>query len=299
MKKIYISGAGGMLGEAFKKIFSDSYELRCTDIDLNSDWLSYCDIRNENDYSADVFKFQPDYLFHLGAITDLEYCEIHPDNAYHTNTLSVEFACRIANRLKIPLLYISTAGIFDGKKDVYDDWDDAHPIGVYARSKYLGELVVKEQLKNYLICRAGWMMGGGPSKDKKFINKIIRQIQAGTKELNVVNDKLGTPTYTIDFARNVKLLLDRKESGLYNMVCEGVTSRIDVLTELLSILECQNKIAVNQVQSDYFLKEYFAPRPDSERLINYKLNLKKLNIMRPWQISLKEYLTEYFHDLKL
>ena len=114
-KKIYIAGAGGMLGEAFYQVFRDDYELKCTDIDVKDEWISYLDFRNYQTYAKDVLDFQPDYLFHLGAFTDLEFCEQHPDETYTTNTLSVENAVYIAHKLNIPLLYISTAGIYDGK----------------------------------------------------------------------------------------------------------------------------------------------------------------------------------------
>ena len=90
MKKIYIAGAGGMLGDAFYKIFKNNYDLKCTDIDVNSDWLSFLDFRDRDSYERDVIDFSPDYLFHLGAYTNLEFCELNPDKAYITNTLSVE-----------------------------------------------------------------------------------------------------------------------------------------------------------------------------------------------------------------
>lgn len=293
-KRIYISGCGGMLGESFYKVFGKDYILKCTDIDVNENWLFSCDIRNYEQYFTDVNEFRPDYLFHLGAYTDLEFCEQNQDDAYKTNTTSVEYACKIASALDIPLLYISTAGIFDGNKEMYDDWAQPNPLGVYARTKYLAEIIVQEQMKNYLICRAGWMMGGGPKKDKKFINKIIRKIRNGEKELFVVNDKLGTPTYTLDFADNVKLLIEKNEFGLYNMVCEGLTSRKEVLTELLKIMGYENQIKVTEVTSNYFSKEYFALRPYSERLINSKLNSKGLNVMRNWKSALQEYIKNYF-----
>ena len=209
-QKIYIAGCGGMLGEAFYKVFGQDYEIKCTDIDVNSKWLSYLDFRELDSYKRDVESFQPDYLFHLGAYTDLEYCELNSNDTYLTNTTSVENAVYIANNMDIPLLYISTAGIFDGAKDVYDDWDLPNPLGHYARSKYAGEVFVVQNIVNHLVCRAGWMMGGGPEKDKKFIQKIMAQLKQGKKELFVVNDKLGTPTYTHDFAQNVKMLLEKK-----------------------------------------------------------------------------------------
>ena len=291
MKRIYIAGCGGMLGDAFYKVFGADYELKCTDIDVNERWLSYLDIRDHESYRKDVMEFRPDYLFHLGAYTDLEYCEVHSVDTYATNTLSVENAAYIANELNVPLLYISTAGIFDGKKDVYDDWDQPNPLGHYARSKYVGEVFVKENVRRHLICRAGWMMGGGPRKDKKFIQKIMKQIKEGRTEIFVVNDKFGTPTYTHDFARNVKLLLQKEYWGLYNMVCGGETSRLEVLQELISLLGMQEDVRITEVSSDYFKHEYFAERPPSERLINQKLNLRGLNVMRHWKEGLREYLS--------
>lgn len=295
-KKIYIAGAGGMLGEAFYRVFKDEFEIKCTDKDVNAEWLSFLDFRDFEKYKKDVFDFKPDYLFHLGAYTDLEFCEQHADDTYATNTLAVENAVYFANELNIPLLYISTAGIFDGAKDVYDDWDLPNPLGVYARSKYMGERFVCENAKRFLICRAGWMMGGGFQKDKKFINKLIKQLVAGKKELFIVNDKDGTPTFTVDFAKNVKLLLQKEYWGLYNLVCKGQTSRLEVAEELLNLLGMHHVVKLTEVSSDYFAKEYFAERPPCERLTNRKLELRGINIMRDWKVALKDYLDIYYTD---
>jgi len=291
-----MAGCGGMLGEAFYIQFKKEFELKCTDKDVNADWLSFLDFRHFEEYRNDVIDFNPDYLFHIGAYTDLEFCENNIDDTYATNTISVENAVKIANELEIPLLYISTAGIFDGKLNSYDDWALPNPLGHYARSKYAGELFVKENVCKHLICRAGWMMGGGPQKDKKFIQKLMKQIKSGKRELFVVNDKDGTPTYTHDFAKNVKLLLEKEFWGLYNMVCGGQTSRLEVAKELISLLKKNNTIKITEVDSDYFSKEYFAERPPNERLVNKKLNLRGINIMRDWKIALKEYLDNYYLD---
>jgi dTDP-4-dehydrorhamnose reductase len=295
-KRIYIAGCGGMLGEAFHKHFSRSYLLRCTDIDVNEPWLRLLDFRDFHSYRNDVLDFRPDYLFHLGAYTDLEFCELHPEETYLTNTLSVENAVHIANELGIPLLYIGTAGIFDGKKIVYDDWDLPNPLGHYARSKYAGEIFVRENVRQHLVCRAGWMMGGGPRKDKKFVQKILKQLKEGKREISVVNDKLGTPTYTHDFAANVAILLEKKMWGLYNMVCEGATSRLEVAQEILALMGLRDKVKVQEVSSDYFREEYFAERPASERLINRKLNLRHLGQMRDWKTALADYLHDYYSE---
>ena len=285
-----------MLGEAFYKQFKEDFDLKCSDIDLNESWLSYLDFRDFEAYRKDVIDFQPDWLFHLGAYTSLEYCELHPEDTYETNTTSVEHAVKIANELSIPVLYISTAGIFEGNKGLYDESDIPNPIGHYAKSKYLGEKYVLAHSNSYLICRAGWMMGGGPSKDKKFIQKIMKQIKDGKKELFIVNDKLGTPTYTHDFANNVKLLIQEGQRGLFNMVCGGLTGRLQVAEELLKILQMGDAVRITEVSSDFFAKEYFAARPVSERLINKRLNDIDLNIMRDWKVALYEYIRNYYDD---
>ena len=280
-KKIFMAGVGGMLGEAFYYEFLNGYNLYCTDKDVNEKWLNYLDFCEKEKYKSEVLKFNPDYLFHIGAFTDLEYCEKNKDETIETNKNSVISAVEICNELKIPLLYISTAGIFDGQKEQYDETDTPNPIGVYVSSKYEAEKYVIKNCEKYIICRAGWMMGGGPKKNKKIIQKIMKQIKDGKKELFIVNDKFGTPTYTYDFAKNTKKLVETKSYGLFNMVCEGNTSRLEVAKEILKIFDLEKKILIKEVGSDFFSKKFFALRPNSENLINGALNKKGLNFMRP------------------
>jgi dTDP-4-dehydrorhamnose reductase len=287
-----------MLGEGVYHQLKNRCKVFATDKDVNEPWLDLLDFRDLDGYRKDVEAWRPDYLFHLGAHTDLEYCEQHVDDTYLTNTTSVENAVWIANRLDIPLLYISTAGIVDGSKDSFDDWDLPNPLGHYARSKYAGELYVTQNARRHLVCRAGWMMGGGPRKDKKFVQKIMKQIKSGETELNVVRDKLGTPTYTMDFAANVKALVEAEYWGLYNMVCEGVTSRLEVAHELVDAIGMKDRVRINEVDSDFFKAEFFAPRPDSERLLNRKLTLRNMNRMRDWRVALRDYVgSAYSHYL--
>jgi dTDP-4-dehydrorhamnose reductase len=297
--RVYLAGVGGMLGEALHNVLAEKHELMCTDLDVNEPWLERCDFRNFAEYEMQVSAFEPDILMHIGAHTDLEYCETHPDDAYRTNTLSVEHAATLAQVHGIPLVYISTAGIFDGEKELYDDWDQPRPLGVYARAKYMGEIVVQTRVTKHYIFRAGWMMGGGPRKDKKFINKLMRQLAKGVTELNVVNDKLGTPTYTVDFARNLAAMIETPYYGLYNMVCGGETGRLEVAQKLIRLLKLQDKIQVKSVTSGHFAQEYFAPRPACERLTNYKLKLRNMDQMRDWRAALHDYVRDYFsHYIK-
>jgi dTDP-4-dehydrorhamnose reductase len=295
--KILITGCGGMLGDAFFNYYKSRVNLMATDIDLNESWLKYMDVRDFSKYRKCAIDFKPDIIIHLAAFTDLEYCEKNIEETYRTNTLAVENAVCVAKEINATLVYISTAGIFDGQKKCYDDWDLPNPLNVYGRSKYYGEVFVEKNMEKYFIVRAGWMMGGGEKKDKKFVNKIMKQIISGKTELSVVNDKLGTPTYTFDFAKNVFELIKTEFYGVYNMVCGGNCSRYDVAVEIVNILNRRDRIKIKIVDSEYFAYEYFAPRPYSEELVNKKLGLRELNIMQNWKVSLRDYIMNYYKHL--
>ena len=289
--KALITGAGGMLGKAAYQILSKQYHVIATDIDLNEEWLTYLDVRNINDFEKAFNGNNFDIIFHLAALTDLEYCEENKENSWKTNALGSENAALIANKYDCELVYISTAGIFDNPtQEIFNDFDNPNPKSIYALSKYHGEKIVQILASKHYVFRAGWMMGG-ESKDKKFVQKILKQIKNGTTELNVVDDKLGTPTYTHDFINNMLGVINKKYYGLYNQVCNGDCSRYDVAAEIVRLLNID--IRINIVDSNYFKDEYFAPRPYSEKLSNLKLESRGLNNMRHWKECLKEYITNY------
>lgn len=296
--KIYIAGCGGMLGAAVYDLLSSVATVCATDIDVNERWLSYADLRDYSSISQSILDFSPDAIINLAAITDMEECERDQTNAWLTNALGAENVALMASRLDVPHIYISTAGIFGGEKEFFNDFDLPNPLSIYAKSKYAGEMFIKQHLEKYYVVRAGWMMGGGPRKDKKFINKIYKQLVAGKTELAVVDDKLGTPTYTVDFAKGLLKLLESDLYGVYNQVCPGSCSRYDVAVRFIQLMGIEKSITVRRVQSDFFYKEYFAPRPASEKLINMKLTARNLMVMRDWETCLVEYASEFMMDWK-
>ena len=179
-----------MLGEAIYRLFHSRHELKCTDIDLNSPWLEFCDFRDFAAYKDSVESFQPDILMHIGAHTDLEYCENNPHEAYRTNTLAVEHAAHLAAEHNIILVYISTAGI-STEQALLRWWDTPNPLGVYGRSKYLRRNYrpAASTASLYLPCRLddGWRTW----QDKKFIAKMIGATRHGHAQLKHCRGQAG------------------------------------------------------------------------------------------------------------
>ncbi len=291
--RILITGCGGMLGDSVYAQFKDKCKVTATDIDLNVPWLSHLDVRDKKAVEEMAAQIDPHWIFHLAAHTDVEYCELNPSEAYMTNAIGAENSALVCQKRGIPMVYIGTAGIFDGKQEYYNDYDEPNPLSVYGKAKLGGERAVRDLLSQFYIFRAGWMMGGGPAKDKKFVNKFIKQIKAGKKELSAVDDKLGSPTYTRDFAATIAAVLETGNYGLYHTVGQGDCSRFDVAEEILRLFNLQDRLTLKKVDSSFWQKEYFAPRPRSEKLVTLKLQLRNINIMRHWKETLKEYIGSY------
>lgn len=295
--KVFITGCGGMLGNAVFPCFAGLHDdVLATDKVQNEKWLGQLDVRDHAHVARTFEQFKPDIVLHLAAETDLEFCESHPDIAEQTNSLATEAIAKLCEQYSAKLVYISTAGVFDGMKSgFYTEADQPKPIMVYGRTKYEGELHALKHCRRSFVVRAGWMMGGGKAKEKKFIYKILQQVLAGRKEIYAVNDKFGTPTYTYDFAKNLAELVKTDHYGIYHMVCEGNGSRYDVATEILRICK-RPDIRLSAVSSDFFSTDYFAPRPPSEMMYNGNLRKIGLHQMRPWQVCLEDYITTHFAE---
>ncbi len=290
--RVLILGCGGMLGEAMYLQFKNAARVYATDIDVNEPWLTYLDVRDASAAEKALETIRPNYIVHLAALTDMEQCEKGPTDAYATNAQGVRNFLPYVRAHDIPFAYISTAGIFDGDKDEYLESDTPNPSSVYGKSKLEGEVAARS-IPRHIAVRAGWMMGGGPGKDKKFINKVIKQLRAGATDLFIVSDKHGTPCYTYDLANIVFTLLDKEEYGIFHGACEGGGSRYDVAKFLVSTLGLTDKIQIHEVDSDYFKDTYFAPRPRSEKLLNTRLPELGLNLTRDWKECTVEYMQKF------
>jgi len=284
-----------MLGSAVYPYFKARYaEVQATDRDADEPWLDPLDVCDSARLKDTFARMRPDLVLHLAAETNLEWCEENPTPAAEVNAIATRHVAELAESHGSTLVYVSTAGVFDGFNDgLYTEADAPKPIMVYGQTKLDGEDHVREVCSKHYIVRAGWMVGGGYRKDHKFVFRILDQLAQGRKTIHAVHDKFGTPTYTHDFAHNLFALLDRRAYGLYHMVCEGSGSRYDVACELVRACGLDD-VKVVPVDSEFFLEEFHAPRPRSEMMRNAALEGIGLNLMRPWQDALRDYLVREY-----
>jgi len=281
--KALVTGADGMLGvDLCAELERQGYIVFATDVQIMN-------VRRPSVVSWTIQECAPDIVFHLAALTDVDACEREPEEAYRTNaigTQNVALACQTAD---IPVVYISTISVFDGdKNEAYTEFDEPNPQNIYSCSKYEGEKIVQRLLHRYYIVRAGWMFGGG-RKDKKFVGKVLK-LAAIPGELQIVDDKFGSPTYTIDFAQAAIQLSRTGWYGLYHLVNTGVPcSRFEYAQHILEyagITTCN----LLSISSAHFLLP--APRPRMEAARNLHSDLMGMALMRPWKEALREYIGE-------
>jgi dTDP-4-dehydrorhamnose reductase len=274
-----------MLGSELVPVLNASHDVYTTDI-------AFLDVRSQADIAQWIARVKPDLIAHLAAETSLEVCEEKTDHAWLTNAIGTKYVALACRENAIPMAYISSAGIFDGQKDEpYTEFDIPKPINVYGATKLEGERFVRQWVPNHTICRAGWMMGGGPHRDHKFVSLIVDQINAGVTTIHAVSDKFGSPTYAPDFAKCFESLITSGNYGTYHMVSPGSCSRYEMAQAIVEILGVE--VEVRPTSSTFFASTFFAPRPTSEVMQNYVLELSGLQTMRPWREALAEYLKEW------
>ncbi len=281
----------------YKTFMGDGAEVLATDYELSESWLSPLDVSDYQQLEKTFKLFRPALVLHLAALTDVEYCENNPEAAWKINALGTENVALLSKEFGATMVYISTGAVFDGTKEFYTDFDIPNPISGYGKSKYYGEVVVREMVDKYFIFRAGWMMGGGPKKDIKFLGKIYKKIKAGGKELSVVDDKFGNPTYTYNFAEAMLKVIKTDLYGLYNQAGLNPCSRYELAVEFVKLLGLEKEVKINNIKSETIKTEFSASRPAWEVLKNLKLEIRGINYMRDWKDCLAEYVGEFKEDL--
>lgn len=284
-KKVLITGKNGMLGSSL--ISKLNYE-NIVGIDRT------IDITNSKQVFNKLEEEKPNIIIHTAAYTDVESCETDPNKAYLINTIATQNLVNYCINKDILFIYISSTGIYGtNKDDRYNEFDEVNPTTIHHKSKYEGEKIVQNHLTNFLILRTGWLYGGDKAHAKNFIYKRFLEASKNTT-IYSDNSQIGNPTYINDLIKQIEVLIEKKQLGVFNCINEAINiSRYDYVKKIVELFGVQSKVEV--APQDMFKR--VAPVSHNESAQNYKLELLKLNRMGDWEKSLKNYIEKLKKEL--
>lgn len=276
--KVLVTGANGQLGYDVVK------ELQKQNIECYGASRQDFDIVDFEATENFIKNYMPDAVIHCAAYTAVDKAEDEQGLCYLVNNASAtENIAEICKKINAKMLYISTDYVFDGTKDDFYEVDDKpNPINVYGKTKLLGEQAVQRILNKYFIVRISWVFG---EHGNNFVKTMLR-LGKERKEINVVADQYGSPTYTADLAPLLVEMIQTEKYGVYHATNEGVCTWAEFAEEIF-------KIAGMDVKVNYITTAEYqarAKRPMNSRLSKKKLRQKRFKAFENWQETLKTFL---------
>ncbi len=278
VQKVIITGANGMLAYALKETIGSNFDL----IALTEKEL---DITNSEDVLYTMRDIRPDVLVNTAAYTYVDKAEQEQTLARLINGTAVGYIAKACNITNTRVIHISSDYIFDGEKEGhYTEYDEPNPMSIYGISKLIGEQELTKHTDNYVIIRSQWLYGDHGSN---FAETII-SLAEKKDELKVVDDQYGSPTYTMDLAKAIKLIIQRNDikKDIFNFSNEGVVSWFGFAKDIFRLMGVEIKLI--PVDSSAYPRP--AKRPHNSALDKTKIkNALGLDI-RPWYDALYEYM---------
>jgi len=287
-----------MLGRDLVDVLSEDQELYLLDMQkfpssLSSQFSTLTlDITDSTRTYREVTRINPDIVIHTAAYTDVDGAETNTDLAFRVNALGTRNIALACQRFDTELLYISTDFVFDGEKgESYLEFDRPNPQSIYGKSKYWGELYIDSLLNRFYIVRSSWLFG---KNGKNFVTTMLN-LAKQKKEIEVVNDQIGSPTYTKDLARAIAQLIGRegKDSitranlyGIWHITNSGQCSWYEFAGEILQ----DSDVLLKPITSEELNRP--AKRPKFSVLENSVRKLQGWKSLRHWKEALKDYLKE-------
>lgn len=302
--KVLVTGVGGQLGfDVMNELAKRGYEGIGSDIlkeaaSIDAPYVQM-DITDGVAVLKNIKEIKPDAVIHCAAWTAVDAAEDEDkqDKVYKINSEGTENIAKACKEIDVPMMYISTDYVFDGQgeKPWEPDCKDYKPLNVYGNSKLKGELAVSDILDKYFIVRIAWVFGKNGSN---FIKTMLNVAKTHDK-LTVVNDQIGTPTYTFDLARLLVDMIETDKYGYYHATNEGgYISWYDFTKEIfrqavkLGRTEySEEKVQVSPVTTaEYGVSK--AARPFNSRLDKSKLVKNGFKPLPTWQDAVERYLKE-------
>lgn len=281
--KILIFGAEGMLGKDMVCILSERHQVVGRDI-------NHLDIRGQDRVREEIGTVQPDVVINAAAYTDVDGCESHKEMAFSINaegTRNIALGCL---KTGARMIHLSTDYVFDGSSPIpYREEDPPNPINIYGASKREGESYIEKNLTNYLLIRTAWLYG---VHGKNFVKAILRQA-AEKKELRVVNDQRGSPTFTKDLIWGIMRLIDTDVTGKVHVTNSGSCTWFEFAKGILKEKGIRD-VQVVPISSHDLGRA--AKRP-ANSLLDCSMFEKLTGArMRPWEEALSEYLCPFSRE---
>jgi dTDP-4-dehydrorhamnose reductase len=275
-------GHKGMLGSDLMEVLGGRHEVFGVDV-------AEFDITSAADCVRVLEEFRPEAVVNAAAYTDVDGCETNRDACFAVNAGGVRNVAEACKAIGAKAVHYSTDYVFDGTKgEPYLEDDACRPINVYGESKRKGEEALVETLERHLLIRTAWLYG---RQGKNFVKAILAKVKdEGT--LRVVDDQLGSPTFTLDLAQATKLLLELDCTGTYHVTNRGVCSWYEFARRILEYAQVAG-ITVVPIKSGELNRK--AARPAYSVLSNRKFMEATKKTMRPWQVALNDYLTGQSH----
>lgn len=275
--KVLVTGANGQLGYDVVK------ELQKQNIECYGASRQDFDIVDFEATENFIKNYMPDAVIHCAAYTAVDKAEDEQELCYLVNASATENIAEICKKINAKMLYISTDYVFDGTKDGFYKVDDKpNPINVYGKTKLLGEQAVQKILDKYFIVRISWVFG---EHGNNFVKTMLR-LGKERKELNVVADQYGSPTYTADLAPLLVEMIKTDKYGVYHATNEGVCTWAKFAEEIFKITGMD--VIVNYITTTEY--PTMAKRPVNSRLSNRKLVINNFKTLENWQSAVKNYL---------
>lgn len=275
--KVLVTGANGQLGYDVVK------ELQEQNIECYGATRKDFDLVDFKATEKFIVHYMPDVVIHCAAYTAVDKAEDEQGLCQLVNASATENIAEICKKINAKMLYISTDYVFDGTKNGFYEVDDKpNPINAYGKTKLLGEQVVQRILEKYYIVRISWVFG---EHGNNFVKTMLR-LGRKYKELNVVADQYGSPTYTADLAPLLVDMIQTEKYGIYHATNEEVCTWAEFAEEIF-------KIAGMDVKVNYITAAEYptrAKRPINSRLNKEKLNRNNFSKLRNWDEALKEFL---------
>jgi dTDP-4-dehydrorhamnose reductase len=280
--RILVMGHRGMLGSDLMEALGRGHDVSGIDRDE-------FDITAVEDCLRVVEEFKPDVIVNAAAYTDVDGCETNRDACFAVNAEGVRNIADACKGRKTKIVHYSTDYVFDGTKgEPYLEDDPCRPINLYGESKRKGEEALIESAEDHVLIRTGWLYG---RQGKNFVKAILAKAKDDGK-LRVVDDQVGSPTYSLDLAQATKLLVERDSRGIYHVTNRGVCSWYQFAQRIVEYAQLSG-VTVEPIKSSEIDRK--AKRPPYSVLSNRKFMDTTRKAMRPWQVALNEYLTGQSH----